>query len=58
MEEYGMTEKEQIATLIEEYSKLQRIKSAENRDEEIEYQIRIAKSKLEAFGVVTEPLDK
>ncbi len=53
-----MTEKEQAAALIEEYTKLQRIKAAPNRDEEIDYQIKTAKAKLEALGIVTENLDK
>ena len=50
-----MTEKEQKTMLIEEYTKLQRIKTATDREKEIEYQIRTAK--LEALGVVTETLD-
>ena len=37
--------------------KLQRIKSAEDRDKEIDYQIKAAKAKLEASGVATEDLD-
>lgn len=53
-----MTEKEQATALIEEYTKLQRIKAAQNRDEEIDYQIKTAKAKLEALGIVTENLDK
>ena len=53
-----MTEAEQITTLIEEYAKLQRIKTAPDRDNELEYQIRITKAKLEAIGVVTEELEK
>ena len=53
-----MTEKEQATALIEEYTKLQRIKAAPNRDEEIDYQIKTAKAKLEALGIVTENLDK
>lgn len=52
-----MTEKEQKTMLIEEYTKLQRIKTATDREKEIEYQIRTAKAKLEALGVVTETLD-
>ena len=53
-----MPEKEQATALIEEYAKLQRIKAAPNRDEEIDYQIKTAKAKLEALGIVTEHLDK
>lgn len=44
--------------MIEEYAKLQRIKSAADRDSEIDYQIRITKAKLEAIGIVAENLDK
>lgn len=53
-----MTDKEQTTALIEEYAKLQRIKTAPDRDSEIEYQIRITRAKLEAIGIVTEDLDK
>ena len=52
-----MTDKEQTAMLIDIYTNLQRIKSAEDRDKEIDYQIKAAKAKLEASGVVTEDLD-
>ena len=38
--EENMTEKEQATALIEEYAKLQRIKTAEDRDSELEYQIK------------------
>lgn len=49
--------KEVNAMLIDIYTNLQRIKSAEDRDKEIDYQIKAAKAKLEASGVVTEDLD-
>ena len=52
-----MTDKEQTAMLIDIYTNLQRIKSADDRDKEIDYQIRAAKAKLEASGIVTEDLD-
>ncbi len=52
-----MTDKEQTAMLIDIYTNLQRIKSAADRDKEIEYQIKAAKAKLEASGIVTEDLD-
>ena len=52
-----MTEKEQIAILIDQYTDLQRIKAASDKDKEIAYQIKAAKAKLEAMGVVTEDLD-
>ena len=53
----AMTEKEQVTMLIEEYTKLQRIKAADDREKEINYQIRTTKAKLEAMGIVTEKLD-
>ncbi len=56
--EEPMTEKQQAVALIEEYTRLQRIKAAPNRDEEIDYQINTAKAKLEALGIVAENLDK
>lgn len=53
-----ITEAEQKATLIEEYTTLQRIKVAPDRDEEINYQIKTAKAKLESIGVNVEDLNK
>lgn len=53
-----MTEKEQATALIDEYTRLQRIKAAQDRDEEINYQIKTTKAKLEALGIMTEDLDK
>lgn len=52
-----ITEKEQIAILIDQYTDLQRIKAAENKEKEIEYQIKTTKAKLEAMGIVTEDLN-
>ena len=52
-----MTDKEQATALIDVYTNLQRIKAAKNKDEEIEYQIRAAKAKLEALGIMTEDLN-
>lgn len=57
MEVLGMTEKEQATALIEEYSKLQRILKSEDRDRELNYQLKITKAKLEALGIVTENLE-
>lgn len=54
----GMTDKQLAVALIETYANLQRVKAAPNRDEEIDYQIKTAKAKLEALGIVTENLDK
>jgi len=56
-EAQSSSDKEQLTMLIDIYTDLQRIKSAEDRDKEIEYQIKAAKAKLEAFGIVTENLD-
>ena len=51
-----MTKEEQATVLMDKFSDLQRILTAEDRDEEIEYQIRVTKAKLEELGVVTETL--
>lgn len=51
-----MTEKEQAAILIDIYIDLQRIQKAEDRDKELSNQLRKAKAKLEALGIVTENL--
>lgn len=56
-ESKGMTEKEQITFLIGQYTDLQRIKVANDREREIDYQIRATKAKLEAMGIVTEDLN-
>lgn len=52
-----VSDKEQLTILIDIFTNLQRIKSASDRDKEIDYQIKAAKAKLEAFGIVTEDLD-
>ncbi len=57
MEVLEMTEKEQATALIEEYSKLQRILKSQDRDGELNYQLKITKAKLEALGIVTEYLE-
>lgn len=51
-----MTEKEQATLLIDYYSNLQRLKTAVDRDKELDYQLKLAKAKLEALGIVTENL--
>jgi len=56
MEDTNMTEKEQAATMIDIYTNLQRIKISEDRDKEIDNQLRVAKAKLEVLEVVTENL--
>ena len=57
MEELGMTEKEQATILMDKFIDLQRIKAAENKEKEIEYQIKTTKAKLEALGIVTTDLN-
>ena len=53
----AMTEKEQITMLIDSYTNLQRIMVAADMEKEVAYQLKIAKAKLEVFGVSTEDLD-
>lgn len=52
----GMTEKEQAAIMIDIYTDLQRIQKAKDRDKELNNQLRKAKAKLEAMGIVAENL--
>ena len=55
-----MTEKEQIAILIDQYTDLQRIKAAEDKEKEESGELIISyatKAKLEAMGIVTEDLN-
>ncbi len=52
-----MSDKELQEKLIQQYTDLQRIKSAADREKEIDYQIKTVKTKLEAFGVMTEDLE-
>ena len=56
MEVIEMTKEEQATNLIDKFSDLQRIKNAEDRETEIDYQLRITKAKLEELGVVTEKI--
>ena len=57
MEVLEMTEKEQATNLMDKFIDLQRIKTAENKDKEIDYQLKTTKAKLEALGIVTENLE-
>lgn len=43
--------------LFQQYIDLQRIKSAADKEKEIDYQIKTVKARLEAIGVTTEDLD-
>lgn len=56
MEERDMTENEQAILLMDQFSNLQRIKSAKDKDKEIDYQIKVTKAKLEVLGIVTTDL--
>lgn len=51
-----MTEKEQATNMIDVYTDLLRIKQAADKDKEVNNQLRKAKAKLEALGVVVEDL--
>lgn len=51
------SDKEMINNLIDTYSNLQRIKTADNIEKELDYQITLVKAKLESFGIVTSELD-
>lgn len=51
-----MTEKEQATIMIDIYTDLQRILKAEDREKELGNQLRKAKAKLEALGIVTEDI--
>lgn len=53
----AMTEKEQAPSLMDKFIDLQRIKTAGDKDKEIDYQIKTTKAKLEALGIVTENLE-
>ena len=52
-----MAEKEMINNLIDNYTRLQRIKKSDDAEKELDYQIKILKTKLESFGIVTTDLD-
>ena len=52
-----VSDKELLVKLIQQYTDLQRIKTASDREKEIDYQIKATKAKLEAFGIMTDNLD-
>ena len=57
MSEEIMTKEEMINIEIDKFTSLMRIKKYQTEDNpELEYQIRISKAKLEAFGIITETL--
>ena len=51
-----MTEKEHATNMIDVYTDLLRIKQAADKEKEVNNQLRKAKAKLEALGVVVEDL--
>ena len=53
----NMTEQELKSFLIDSYADLQRIKSAPDKEKEVDYQIRVLKAKLESMGIVTTDLN-
>ena len=55
--DYMPSDKEMINNLIDTYSNLQRIKNADNAENELNYQLTLVKAKLESFGIVTSDLD-
>ena len=55
---FDINEKEMVNNLIDKYADLQRIKKAEKAvNEELEYQLKVTKAKLESFGIIIEDLE-
>lgn len=56
MVQEDMTEKELIATMIDKYTDLQRIKKANGNHEnaELDYQLKVIKNKLSTLGIPIE----
>jgi len=52
-----MNEKELRDQIIKEFVNLQRVKSAVNRDEEIAYQEKVLRARMQTFGIATEDLE-
>lgn len=52
-----MNELELKEQAIKEFVNLQRLKVAEDRDKELEYQEKILKARLQALGIPTEDLE-
>lgn len=53
----GMSEMELRDQMINEFVNLQRVKSAVNRDEEIAYQEKVLRARMQTFGIATEDLE-
>ena len=51
-----MTEEEQATTLIDRYTDLLRLEKAEDKEKEIQNQLRVTRAKLEVLGVVVDKL--
>jgi hypothetical protein len=51
-----MTEKQLVVNLIENYMNLMRIKNADDKDKEINFQLCELKAKLKILGISTENL--
>ncbi|MCC8029658.1 MAG: hypothetical protein LIO75_07690 [Lachnospiraceae bacterium] len=56
-EEYEVTEKELKDQTIREYVNLQRLKHAADKEQELAYQEKILKARLQSLGVPTEDLE-
>lgn len=52
-----MTEKELKDQTIREYVNLQRLKHADDKEQELAYQEKILKARLQSLGVPTEDLE-
>ena len=52
-----MTEKELKDLTIREYVNIQRIKHADDKEKELEYQEKVLRARLQSLGVPTEDLD-
>lgn len=53
----NMNELELKEQAIKEFVNLQRLKSANDRDKELEYQEKVLKARLQALGIPTEDLE-
>lgn len=53
----GITENQLKAALIQQYANLQRIKNAENREQELRYQEQTLRAMLDVLGISSESLE-
>lgn len=53
----SVDDKEILNVLMDKYFDLQRILAADDREQEIEYQLKLVTAKLESMGVVTADLN-